>query len=189
MNLSGQDFPLKSQKEIRAFLKKHRGKDFLKVSDQRVVRPGTLGRIEEYCVELGDTIFRTVIKRRFLKNVTPYIGNQWMILSRSFCEFLRDSDEVKRFETFYKHTFIADEGFFQTVIMNTSYTPTIVNDDMRAIDWIPEGTIKLRPRTFTFRDAKFLIKSAHLFARKFDETVDADILTVLEKHLVARAAH
>lgn len=183
LNISGQDFPLKTQQQIKKFLKKNIGKDFLKVANQREVRPGTLSRIEQYCIEWKNTVFRTWFKRRFLKDATPYIGNQWMILSRKFCKFLCTSPEIPRFEKFYQNTFIADESFFQTVIMNTSYRPNIVNDDMRAIDWVPEGTIKLRPRTFTARDAKSLLASKNLFARKLDMTVDKKIFRILEAHL------
>lgn len=183
INLSGQDFPLKSQAQIKKFLKKNPGIDFLKVLNQRELRPTTVSRFENYCIEWGDRIVRTTFKWKFLTDATPYIGNQWMILTRKFCEFLNTNPEVEPFKKFYRHTFIADEGFFQTVIMNTSYKPNIVNDDMQAIDWIPEGTIKLRPRTFTFRDAKFLLGSKQLFARKFDETVDQKILDVLETSL------
>ncbi|MGL4507774.1 MAG: beta-1,6-N-acetylglucosaminyltransferase, partial [Aeromonas sobria] len=72
------------------------------------------------------------------------------------------------------------EGFFQTVIMNTSYQGRIVNDDKRAIDWIPMGDIKLRPRDYLAEDATALLQSDHLFARKFDETIDSQILDILE---------
>lgn len=184
INLSGQDFPLKSQTHIRGFLSRNIGKDFIKVANQSKFRPDTLSRIENYITESGDSILNTpILKRPFLRGVTPYIGNQWMILSLKFCEFVSYSPEVERFKRFYRHTFIADEGFFQTVIMNTSYKGTIVNDDKRTIDWVPLGTIKLRPRDFTFKDADFLLASQGLFARKFDETVDARILSILEWNL------
>jgi hypothetical protein len=91
-----------------------------------------------------------------------------------------DSPEVVRFKKFYRNTFIPDEGFFQTVIMNTSYKAKIINDDKRTIDWVPSGTIKLRPRDFTTKDAKLLLSSKNLFARKFDENVDGKILGILE---------
>lgn len=184
INLSGQDFPLKTQTHINNFLNRHVDTDFLKIADQKKSRPDTMHRVENYVTESGDEIImEPELKRPFLKDVTPYIGNQWMILSRKFCEFVTNNSEVDRFKEFYKNTLIADEGFFQTVMLNTSYKSTIVNDDKRAIDWIPMGTIKLRPRDYTVHDADALIGSSSLFARKFDETIDSDILTILEKHL------
>jgi len=184
INLSAQDFPLKSQADIHTYLKQHPGKDFIKLSNQKKVRPDTLHRIENYVVESGDEIVSEPIqKRTFLQGVTPYIGNQWMIVSRRFCDFVCHNPEVDRFKAFYRNTLIADEGFFQTVMMNTSYKPMLVNDDKRTIDWVPMGTIKLRPRDFTASDAKYLMNSTGLFARKFDEHVDGDILSILESHL------
>jgi hypothetical protein len=188
INLSAQDFPLKSQSFIHNFLSQHIGKDFLKVSNQTKVRPDTLHRIENYVTESSNEIItEPVVKRPFLRDVTPFIGNQWVILSRKFCEFVSHSPEVERFKEFYRNTLISDEGFFQTVIMNTSYKSNIVNDDKRTIDWVPMGTIKLRPRDFTIRDAKFLMASPDLFARKFDETVDRDILDLLEVNLLPQS--
>lgn len=183
INLSAQDFPLKSQKQIQHFLSKNRGKDFLKVVDQNKFRFKTLSRIKNIVIENGNKVIRTSFKRPYLKGVTPYISNQWMILSRNFCEFLTYSPEVNKFKKFYKNTFIADEGFFPTVIMNTSYKGDIVSDDKRTIDWVPDGKIKLRPRNFTNRDAAFLINSEGLFARKFDESVNSEIFNILESHI------
>lgn len=189
INLSAQDFPLKSQSYIHNFLSRNIGKDFLKVSNQFKARPDTMHRVEDYVTESGDEIIsEPIVKRPFLRGVTPYIGNQWMILSRQFCEFVTYSPEVDRFKEFYKNTLIADEGFFQTVIMNTSYKASIVNDDKRTIDWIPMGTIKLRPRDFTIKDANFLTSNQDLFARKFDETIDGDILSLLEGYLLKQVA-
>jgi hypothetical protein len=183
INLSAQDFPLKSQTHIQDFLSRNIGNDFIRVANQSKVRPETLNRIQNYFIEFGNRILRTPIKQPYLRGVTPYIGNQWMILSRKFCEYICDSPEVKRFKRFYRYTFISDEGFFQTVIMNTSYKGIIVNDDKRTIVWVPMGTIKLRPKDFTSKDAEFLLASQGLFARKFDETVDAGILSILELNL------
>jgi len=185
INLSAQDFPLKSQTHIQDFLSRNIGKDFIKVANQRKIRPDTLSRIENYCIEFSKRILRTPIKRPYLRGVTPYIGNQWMILSRKFCEYICYTPEVKRFKRFYRHTFIPDEGFFQTVIMNTNYKGTIVNDDKRTIVWVPIGTIKLRPKDFTSKDAEFLLASQGLFARKFDEIVEGGILSILESNLSA----
>ena len=186
INLSGQDFPLKTQKHIKAFLAQRRGQEFIKASDQQRVRPDTMPRVQKYVFELRNRIVRTILSRRFLPGARPYIGNQWMMVSRRFCEFVCHDKRADRYKAFYRHTFIADEGFFQTVMMNTAEHGVVVQDDMRMIDWIPDGDIKLRPRTYVAQDAAALIASPDLFARKFDTGVDAGILDILESHLAAQ---
>lgn len=186
INLSGQDFPLMTQKRIKAFLARHRGREFIKVMDQKAIRPDTMHRVSKYVIEWRNRIVETVLTRRFLAGATPYIGNQWMIVSRAFCQFVSEDPSVNRYKAFYRNTFIADEGFFQTVMMNTTTHGEIINDDKRMIDWVPDGDIKLRPRTFTREDAARLIASPDLFARKFDAEVDSDVLDILESHLLAQ---
>jgi len=183
INLSGQDFPLMTQKRIKAFLARHAGQEFIRVLDQAKVRPDTMGRVLQYVEELGGRIIDTLATRLFLDGATPYIGTQWKIVSRAFVDFVCHDPSVERYKAFYRNTFIADEGFFQTVIMNSTAHGEVVNDDKRMIDWIPDGDIKLRPRTFTAADAGQLTASSDLFARKFDAEVDAEILDILEAHL------
>jgi len=188
INLSGQDYPLKSQDEITDFLKRNRGKEFIKVLDQRKLRPDTMKRVSRYVIEFEKRIVRTPIPRPFLTGVVPYIGNQWMIVSRRFCEFVCHDPKAKRYKAFYRNTFIADEGFFPTVMMNTAEHGEIVSDDLRLIDWVPDGDIKLRPRTYTAVDAPELMASACLFARKFDALVDDAILDLIDDRLRADEA-
>lgn len=180
INLSGQDYPLKSQRIIKDFLSKNNGKSYIKFADQEKVRPETMNRIENYFEESEDNISDKTHKREFMKDVIPYIGGQWMILTRNCCEFICNSTEVKKFEDYYLNTLIADESFFQTVLMNTSFNGILVDDDKRAIIWIPDGDIKLRPKTFTETDLDFLQKGDHLFARKFDDNVDDKIINSIE---------
>jgi hypothetical protein len=185
INLSGQDFPLATQTQIRAFLSDNRGKEFIRVLNQAEVRPDTMGRVLKHVVELKDRIVDSLATRLFLDGATPYIGNQWKIVSRQFCQFVCHDPSVDRYKSFYRNTFIADEGFFQTVMMNTAEHGEVVNDDLRMIDWVPDGDIKLRPRTFTTADAAALTESSALFARKFDIEEDSRILAILEAHLLA----
>lgn len=182
INLSGQDYPLKSQDIIRNFLTKNRQSNYMKVIDQAKERPETMNRIEHHFTETCTGFTETKQKRKFLHNTIPYIGGQWMILTRSCCEFICNSGESERFEEFYKNTLIADESFFQTLLMNTSFKEKIINNDKRAILWIPEGNIKLRPKTFTQQDIEFLQTGNNLFARKFDDQVDPHIINMIKTH-------
>lgn len=181
INLSGQDFPLKSQNIIREFLTENKGKNFLKCANQLLERPDTMNRVENYFVETETGFTGTPYKREFLENVTSYIGGQWMILTRECCDFICNNEEVKKFEDYYRNTLIADESFFQTVLMNSSFDGEIINDDKRAIIWIPDGDIKLRPKTFTTKDIDYLLLENHLFARKFDDNVCPNVIDVMQK--------
>ncbi|MFM5950225.1 MAG: beta-1,6-N-acetylglucosaminyltransferase [Novosphingobium sp.] len=188
INLSGQDFPLKSQGYIRSFLAAHPGQQFIRAVCQRSQRPDTMNRISHLFVEFLGRVFRTRIARQFLPGATPFIGTQWKAVDRAFCEFVCKDSRVARFKRFYRNSFIADEGFFQSVIMNHAGQGRVMNDDLRMIDWVPDGDIKLRPRNFGSADIASLTGSQDLFARKFDSTEDRNVLGLLEAHLLTPAA-
>ncbi len=188
LNLSGQDFPLKSQGYIRDYLSAHPDTQFMRCADQQGIRPDTMNRVSHVFIEVFRRMFRTGIARAFPRGATPYIGTQWKVVSRSFCEFACHDPLAVRFKRFYKRSFIADEGFFQTLLMNGFPQGTVVDDDLRTIDWVPDGDIKLRPRTFTKRDATWLTLSPDFFARKFDMNEDSEIFDILESHLASPAA-
>lgn len=188
INLSGQDFPLKSQAYIRSFLAAHPGQQFIRAVCQRSERPDTMNRVSHYFIELFGRIVQTRIARRFLPGATPFIGTQWKAVTRAFCEFVCEDPRVVPYKQFYRRSFIADEAFFQTVLMNHAGLGLVVNDDLRMIDWVPDGDIKLRPRNFTSADIGALKRSLDLFARKFDAIEDREVLPLLEAHLQTRAA-
>jgi hypothetical protein len=188
INLSGQDFPLKSQDYIRNFLNAHPGQQFIRAVNQQNERPDTMNRVSHYFVEALGRIFQTRIARKFLSQASPYIGTQWKAVTRGFCEFVCHDDRVARYKTFYRRSFIADEAFFQTVLMNHTGQGQVMNDDLRMIDWVPDGDIKLRPRNFGSADIAALTCSPDLFARKFDGFEDRKVLGLLEAHLLTRAA-
>jgi Core-2/I-Branching enzyme len=188
INLSGQDFPLKSQRYIGDFLAAHAGCEFIRAVDQRQVRPDTMNRVNSIHLESKGAMRSTGVERPFLSHVTPFIGTQWKAVSRQFCEFVTAHPDAQRFKTFYSASFIADEGFFQTVMMNTPHHGRMMNDDLRKIDWVPDGDIKLRPRNFGVQDMPELAASPDLFARKFDQGTDPLVLGLLEAHLKTASA-
>ena len=188
INLSGQDFPLKSQAYIRDFLRANPRRQFIRALDQRAIRPDTMNRVSHMFVEALGRMFRTRLPRAFLKGATPFIGTQWKAVTRGFCQFAVHHPSADRFKAFYRRSFIPDEAFFQTLMMNSPNQGEVMNDDLRTIDWVPDGDIKLRPRTFVTADALRLTLSPDLFARKFDMDEDAAIFDLLEAHLKTPAA-
>lgn len=183
INLSWQDFPLKTQKEINNFLFENKDNNYIKVSNQIVERPDTMNRIQNYFIDNWNYVYEVSNEKRdFLKDTIPYIWWQWMILNRNCCEFICNSLETKKFTDYYINTLIPDESFFQTLLMNTSFDWNIINDDKRAIIWVNDGDIKLRPKTFKKEDINFLSLKNNLFARKFDDNEDSEIIDFIKEN-------
>ncbi len=189
INLSGQDFPLKSQDYIRQFFAANPGKQFIRALDQRKERPDTMNRVSHLFVQENGKMTATGVPRRYPTGDTPFIGTQWKAVTRSFCEYVCHDPHVERFKAFYRGSFIPDEAFFQSVIMNSGDQGIVMNDDLRMIDWVPDGDIKLRPRNYDTKDLVELQRSTDLFARKFDAEQNTEILSLLELHLRSPAAN
>lgn len=188
INLSGQDFPLKSQNYIRQFFAANPGKQFIRALDQAKERPDTMNRISHIFIEEHGKMTATGVARPYMLGDTPFIGTQWKAVTRSFCKYVCHDPRAERFKAFYRNSFIADEAFFQTVMMNSIDHGIVMNDDLRMIDWVPDGDIKLRPRNYDEKDFEQLQRSTDLFARKFDAEYKTEILSLLETHLKSAAA-
>ncbi|MEE9472919.1 MAG: beta-1,6-N-acetylglucosaminyltransferase, partial [Acidimicrobiia bacterium] len=136
INLSGQDFPLRSQKHLKDFLAQSPDRNYVDVQDPVKVWPRALIRARYYYLELRFFPLRPIwipIKRRFLPNVKYYAGSAWVTLTRDFCEWLLSDPEMKPFRRFFKYTLCPNEAFLQTAIMHSPFKSTVVNHNMRVI--------------------------------------------------------
>ncbi len=188
INLSGQDFPLKSQGYIRDYLAAHGDTQFMRCVDQQAVRPDTMNRLSHIFIEAFQRIFETGIARglpgrRQALHRDAVESRQPALLRIRLSRSARPSVQALLPAQLHR-----DESFFQTVLMNGFPRGAVVDDDLRTIDWVPDGDIKLRPRTFTAHDATWLTLSPDFFARKFDMREDSEILDILERHIASSAA-
>jgi len=176
INLSGEDYPLKSQNIIRKFLTTNKGRNYLFYYDQKFYRPDTLQRIQNHFTELAYVISSFIYKRSFMKNVIPYIGGKWFMFTRETCLFLTNNKTVMDFEDYYLHTFLPADSFFQTVLMNTSFNDIIVNDDKRAV--LETSFFQNTQNTFNYIQS---LKSGNqLFIRKVNKKTDESIRKYIE---------
>lgn len=178
INLSGEDYPLRSQNIIRRFLTINNGRNYLFYYDQKFYRPDTMQRVQNHFTELTHKISSLVYKRDFMEGVTPYIGEKWFMLTRDTCIFLTNNKRVMDFEDYYLHTLLPAESFFQTVLMNTEFKDIIVNDDKRAN--IEKSFFKNSRYTNDF--IKSLVAGNHLFIRKVNSKTDGNILQYIAEH-------
>ncbi|WP_415326982.1 beta-1,6-N-acetylglucosaminyltransferase [Chryseobacterium sp. MMS23-Vi53] len=177
INLSGEDYPLKSQNIIRQFLTSNNGRNYLFYYDQKFYRPDTLKRIQNHFTELSHKISSLIYKRTFMEGVTPYIGGKWFIFTRETCSFLTNNKRVIDFEDYYLHTLLPAESFFQTVLMNTIFKDIIVNDDKRAS--IEKTFFNKNSYQDSFIES--LKDSNQLFIRKIDHENSPAILKYIDE--------
>ena len=101
-------------------------------------------------------------------------------MARSVAEYVHEFTQLNpAYVRFFKHAFVPGELFFQTIVLNSPFRETIVNDNLRFIDW-PE---KPGPTILRVERLSRLLESGKLFARKFDSTVDAAILDALDQEI------
>lgn len=183
--LTGQDYPLRPTAEIERRLAAAEGQSFLSywpVPRAAWSGRGGLDRIERWHLVGRRHLHVTapVVRRRIPGGLTPWGGPPYWCLSRSVVDYvwdwLREHPDVVRF---FEHVWIPDELFFQTIVLNSPLRDTVVNDDLRHIDW----TRLPAPSVFRRDDLDELVGSGKLFARKFDSTVDAEVLDLLDRHI------
>lgn len=185
--LSGQDYPLRPAAEIERHLAARPGTSFLHsfplpAPERWPGEDGGLDRIQRYYVErvaLRTRLLRVpLVRRRFPSELRPFGGMTWWALADvALVELDRFAREHPDVLAFFRHVKMPDEIFVQSVLMSSPVADTIVNEPVHYAEW-PGGS---HAATFTAADLERLLGSGKLFARKFDEDVDSEILDLLDQ--------
>lgn len=186
--LTGQDYPLRPPIVIERTLQQADGRSFLtyRPSAGRFLRRVTrwhwhrdvLGRK----LRLPNRFVPITFRRSLPEGLRPYHGSGHWCLSRKCLDYVatRDPEEIELF----RWASSPDEALFQTILINSPLAPTIVNDDLRYVDWSEGGA---SPRVLTTYDLDRMLASHCLFARKFDPRVDAEVIDALDASIDARS--
>lgn len=197
--LTGQDYPIKTQEYMSSLLAKKRDvsyMEFFELPDERWANGG-MERVDH----IHSLLFgkRIVLPKRISRAIHGsllrlkiaqqadfrfYGGSSYFTLSSKHTKYVYDfiknnSDYVR----FFKNSYISDEVFFQTILLNSPYKEEIVNDNLRLVDW--SGPVDY-PTIFTANDKNTIKRSKAIFARKFDVSKDAEILDYIDKVLLVR---
>ncbi len=193
--LSGMDLPLKTQDEIHSFFDANTGKEFINLWE---FKKSTLSRFRYFTIfPEGEANFRTRIVNHIFKglqmavgfrinrNVNFYFGSQWFSITDDLARYIVSQEDW--LERVFRHTSTCDEIFLPTLVCNSEFKerlfiPEPVESNkgstlgnMRFIDWTRGESVR-HPWTFRADDEQLLISVDHLWARKFDETVDNEII-------------
>lgn len=212
---SGTDMPLKSQAEIHSFFEKYgKGKvnfidsqpidaiinntklDWIKYyyfgvkySRHKYIRP--LYRIFNQSNVLVQKLFR--IDRIKHLNCVPCSGSEWFSITDEFANYIINNQEW--IKNHFNHTFIPGEAAIHTLIWASSYRDTIVNAEingykdktMRLISFSRGRVRRGEPYMWQAKDFNELINSNMLFARKFDEVIDMEVVNKLKEYILNSA--
>lgn len=195
--LSGLDMPLKSQNEIHHFFKEHEGQEFVNFESKKI-KQEHLERLQYFYlfknkqnkwVRKFNKIsirFQKKIKINRLKknNITYAKGAQWFSITQGFAMYM--SENFFKIEKSLKFSFCSDEIVTQTFLMNSVYRERLFDATytdnkesiVREIDWN-----RGKPYVYRVEDYLELKNSKNLFARKFDEKVDSEIIKKMTKRL------
>ncbi|KAJ8755100.1 hypothetical protein K2173_016810 [Erythroxylum novogranatense] len=190
INLSASDYPLVTQDDlIHTFSTINRNLNFIEHSsklgwkkDKRamplIVDPGL------YSTTKSDIYWAT--PRRTLPTAFKlFTGSAWMVLTRSFVEYLIWGwDNLPRTLLMYYTNFVSSpEGYFHTVICNVpEFAQTAVNHDLHYISW--DFPPRQHPHTLSLNDTDKMIASGAAFARKFKR--DDPVLNKIDQDLLGR---
>lgn len=192
--ISGLDLPIKPQHVIHDFFDANPGKEFL---DLWEMQEHTKNRVKYYTLfPEGNHFFLTnwlnhagkfVLRSlgvEMNKGIEFRQGSQWFSITHDFAKYIVDS--AAWIDKVFSHSCICDEIFIPTLLWRSPYkdnlykcAPSVGHENtcanMRHIDWARGSSIR-HPWTYTIQDFDLLKSSPGLWARKFDESVDAAII-------------
>ncbi len=187
--ITGQDYPIKSAEHIIQFLETNIGKQFIEYKDFETDWTEAQSRVERFHFanlkvpgkyRLEALINYFTQKRKIPGNLHMYGVSTFWTLSPDCARYVVDYvEEKKALKRFLEYTWGSDEFIFQTVLMNSHYQNSIVNNNYRYVDWSAGGS---RPKFLKTEDYERIIKSDALFGRKFNIELDENILDMVDAH-------
>jgi len=191
--ISGQDFPLKTAKEIYQFFLDNNVKEFITCKSVEHEWQEADVRMKKYHLinwkipgkfQLEKIINKVLPERKFPLNYVMVGRSNWFAVTfnaaKYIIDFLNAHPEVVRF---FKYSWGADELIFSSILYNSSFKNNI-QENFIYVDWSEK---KAHPKILKTEDYNSLISSDKLFARKFDANEDANIIDMLEKYLSKKA--
>lgn len=195
--LTGQDYPLRSNREIATTLRDAAGRVFMDWMPipNRLWTGGGSDRFENWHFRVGTRTlsfpgapFRSRVlnaawslparlfdlRRSFPAGMRPYGGSAYWMLPVDCARYVDDYVRANPdYVDFFRRVHVPDEIFFQTIVLNSPFRDRVEQDDLRYLEW--EGDFD-SPKILTSADFDAFMASSKLFARKFDPAVDAGVL-------------
>ncbi|GAB4048915.1 beta-1,6-N-acetylglucosaminyltransferase [Spirosoma litoris] len=212
ITISGQDYPIVTNQVLQTWLADHIDQTILDYALVTEDSPHILERVEQYYFSIKPhrTIvypyanpdnwkknwFNKALKlsgqyplpREFPMGHKLYFGTNWFQLkpaaARYVVEFAKSNPSYVNFS---RTTMLPDEYFFQSILLNAPETirNTIYNHRMTFMQWDRPPGSYVKPLSVS--EIPSMLSSGKFFARKFDETYDAEVIDKIDQQLQLEA--
>ena len=227
INLSESDYPVKNNTILTQFLTRNKGLNFVKSHGREVQRFITKQGLDKTFVECEARMWRTgdrKLPNGKVPNIIIYFvigirsilkkiynsksfsgiqidgGSDWVALSRDFVEYVADPNPdslVAGLLKFFQYTLLPAESFFHTILRNSRFCHTYVDNNLHVTNWKRKLGCKCQykavvdwcgcsPNDFKLDDFTRLRGTSQrniFFARKFEPIIDQRIIDRVEQWL------
>lgn len=114
--------------------------------------------------------------QRSLPKIPLYSGIVYSSLHKDFVKWMLHDTNTLRILNSLKNTTLAEEVFFQTIIMNSPYKEKCAKINLRYMDW---ETNAPELKILSEEDLSSIIRAKALFCRKIDEDISSQLLKQL----------
>ncbi|KAF7270775.1 hypothetical protein GWI33_016280 [Rhynchophorus ferrugineus] len=196
LNLSESDFPVKSIDKLTGFLSRNRQKNFVKSHGREVQRFIQKQGLDKTFIECEYRMWR-VGNRKLPTGIQVDGGSDWIALSHSFVQYVappNPDDLVTGLLKIFKHTLLPAESFFHTVLRNSKFCNSYVDNNLHVTNWKRKLGCKCQykhvvdwcgcsPNDFRPEDWSKILNTLPrplFFARKFEPIVNQLVILQLE---------
>lgn len=199
INLSESDFPIKRNNKLIEFLGMNKGLNFVKSHGREVQRFLSKQGLDKTFVECEARMWR-VGNRKLPGGIQIDGGSDWVALSRNFVEYVSNPEPdalVSGLLQVFRYTLLPAESFFHTVLRNSKFCDTYVDNNLHVTNWKRKLGCKCQykaivdwcgcsPNDFKDEDFTRILSTTDrnlFFGRKFEPIVDQRIIERVEQWL------
>lgn len=196
LNLSESDYPVKTLSKLEEFLTANKEKNFVKSHGREVQKFIQKQGLDKTFVECDYHMWR-VGDRNLPWGIQIDGGSDWVALSRKFVQYVANDstdDLVKGLIIVFKYTLLPAESFFHTVIRNSKFCNTYVDNNLHVTNWKRKLGCKCQykhivdwcgcsPNNFKPEDWLRIQNTENrllFFARKFEPIINQAVIRHLE---------
>ncbi|CAG4947735.1 unnamed protein product [Parnassius apollo] len=196
INLSESDFPIKSLEDLETFLSVNKGLNFVKSHGREVQRFIKKQGLDKTFIECETHMWR-VGERKLPHGIVIDGGSDWIALSPEFVSYVvgKQDELLSGLDIIFEHTLLPAESFFHTVLRNSKFCNTYVDNNLHVTNWKRKLGCKCQykhvvdwcgcsPNDFRTEDWPRIQNTLNrqlFFARKFEPIINQEVITRVEQ--------